>query len=326
MPLIFNRRRGFTLIELIVVMAIIAILVALLLPAVQQAREAARRTQCKNNLKQLVLAMHNYLDMHSTFPPGYVARNVVPLDPPALETGSGFAWGTLLLSFLDQGPLLGGIDLNADSMLPANVAIGNNSISTMLCPSDHSPLTFSVGDGNSTYTLARANYVGMYGFGDINIAPGAPQGPGILYRNSWTRTFDIRDGMSSTVILGERQGQQNQTSGTTPPTFCDATWYAVIPGVTRPRQDGSLESGAHLALGSTGYRDAAQVDHFFPINSGKGNSPSSAPGLSTFSSPHVGGCQVALADGSVRFISENLDPDIWQLLSQMADGMPISEF
>jgi len=178
MPLIFNRRRGFTLIELIVVMAIIAILVALLLPAVQQAREAARRTQCKNNLKQLALAMHNYLDMHSTFPPGYVARNVVPLDPPALETGSGFAWGALLLPFLDQGPLLGGIDLNGDSMLPADVAIGINSISTMICPSDHAPLTFSVGDGLSTYTLARANYVGMYGFGDINIAPRSTTGTG----------------------------------------------------------------------------------------------------------------------------------------------------
>ena len=97
--------RGFTLIELLVVIAIIAVLIALLLPAVQQAREAARRSTCKNNLKQLGLAIHNYHDTHGVFPPGYISRDVSTTDPASAETGLGFSWGTMILPFMDQSPL-----------------------------------------------------------------------------------------------------------------------------------------------------------------------------------------------------------------------------
>ncbi|MFG0295400.1 MAG: DUF1559 domain-containing protein, partial [Maioricimonas sp. JB045] len=110
-----SRRRGFTLIELLVVIAIIAILVALLLPAVQQAREAARRSQCKNNLKQIGLALHNYHDTHGSFPPGYIARYVSATDPASAETGPGFAWGTMILPFLDQSPTYNQLNFSLDA-------------------------------------------------------------------------------------------------------------------------------------------------------------------------------------------------------------------
>ena len=127
-----KRSRGFTLIELLVVIAIIAILIALLLPAVQQAREAARRTQCKNNLKQLGLGFHNYHDTFRTFPkPAILGLNVAA----GLEIVQGVSWGTLLLPFLDQAPLYNNYDTNLSPFDPANVAATETILNGFLCPS-----------------------------------------------------------------------------------------------------------------------------------------------------------------------------------------------
>jgi prepilin-type N-terminal cleavage/methylation domain-containing protein len=115
------RRRGFTLIELLVVIAIIAVLIALLLPAVQQAREAARRTQCKNNMKQLGLAMHNYHDTFRVFPPGWIAVDPATNAQSAHEGISGFGWGTMLLPQIDQSPLYNQLNLNLAINDPANL-------------------------------------------------------------------------------------------------------------------------------------------------------------------------------------------------------------
>ncbi len=144
--------RGFTLIELLVVIAIIAVLIALLLPAIQQAREAARRTQCKNNLKQIGLALHNYHDIYSTFPPGYTARNVTAMQPSSAESGPGYAWSFAIMPQIEQ---------------------------SNLSSTDPAPTTFDVVDGNGTQlTLPGSNYVGIVGYANITAMPG--QGTGIF--------------------------------------------------------------------------------------------------------------------------------------------------
>ena len=183
-------QRGFTLIELLVVIAIIAILIALLLPAVQQAREAARRTQCRNNLKQVGLALHNYHDIYNTFPPGYTARNLQASVPAmgANETGPGFAWSFAILPQMDGANIFSQVDTNGNSQDAANVAVVQDVVlSGMLCPSDPAPSdVFEVTDVSmSTYQLPRSNYPGILGYDSVTVDAG--QGSGVFYRNSRTK-------------------------------------------------------------------------------------------------------------------------------------------
>lgn len=315
MVLRHNRERAFTLVELLVVMAIIAILVALLLPAVQQAREAARRTQCKNNLKQIILAIHNYSGKHDAYPPGYIARNVTPVDGPELETGSGFSWSTPLLPYMDQAPIWKMVDFELDATTPTQVTRAATSMPAYLCPSDHRPESFSITDGVVPYTLARSAYVGVYGFGDLNAQPGAPQGAGMFFRNSWIRPVDIRDGFTHTLAIGERAGSYRNGAGTND-FDVDATWYGVIPNAQLNSPTGNV-GPAWLALSSVGYVDSMGITVRYSINQGP---------LNSFSSTHVGGAQFAVADGSVRFISENINPDVLQLLMQIDDGKLIGDY
>ena len=144
-----RRSRGFTLIELLVVIAIIAILIALLLPAVQQAREAARRTQCKNNMKQIGLAMHNYHDVHLCFPPGYITTT--PCESatvwPACNAGELglYSWGTFVLPYIDQSNLYnqltpGTVPLQVNLTIPAVLQSLRQPLSMFLCPSDPGPI------------------------------------------------------------------------------------------------------------------------------------------------------------------------------------------
>ena len=170
-----NRQRGFTLIELLVVIAIIAILIALLLPAVQQAREAARRSQCKNNLKQIGLAMHNYHDTHRVFPPGWVQGT---------STGTvNWGWSTYILPFVDQAPLYNTLSPNGTAMAGAS---GNliKLISVYTCPSDPGAVQ------NGSYgNYAKNNY---------------PASKEICLQDSSTKIRDITDGTSNTYLVGER--------------------------------------------------------------------------------------------------------------------------
>lgn len=170
--------RGFTLIELLVVIAIIAVLVSLLLPAVQQAREAARRTQCQNNLKQIGLALHNYLDTHQVFPPAYLGSPVnagsafgVNYPDDNRNGASGLGWGAMILPFVEQSALFGQFDPTIPLWAPQQVAALKTKVAVFLCP--------SAAGGSDGFTLRQ------YTSG-TNEEPGAPQPytPGIFLAHS----------------------------------------------------------------------------------------------------------------------------------------------
>ena len=314
------RPRGFTLIELLVVIAIIAILIALLLPAVQQAREAARRSQCKNNLKQIGLALHNYHDTFRVFPPGYVARNVAQGDPASAESGSGFAWGTMILPLMDETAIYNVLDLNGNATDAPNIAenAGSTVIDTFRCPSDPGPDRFTVNDGTTDYQLALANYVGIYGYGSVTMKPGAPDPEGILYRNSKVRIRDVIDGLSNTMLVGERTYRHEFVAGMSA-VDSQSTWYAAIPGVNRPAGMGMMpdEGPASLVLGHVGQTMGAMVMH---------HTPNSTNHIVNFSSHHEGGIHFLLADGSVHFLSENVNYDTFRWLGERADRQVLGAF
>jgi prepilin-type N-terminal cleavage/methylation domain-containing protein len=167
-----RKSRGFTLIELLVVIAIIAILIALLLPAVQQAREAARRTQCKNNLKQLGLALHNYHDVYNLFPPGWLDDPALGL--PAAPHPSRYAWPVSLLPMIEQTALHNTLDPRNDLIdalkIPAKLTLMQQPVSVFRCPSDTGPTLNDVRpmhDNVMLHEVALSNYVGAYHAGGI---------------------------------------------------------------------------------------------------------------------------------------------------------------
>ncbi|MEZ6125738.1 MAG: DUF1559 domain-containing protein [Planctomycetaceae bacterium] len=316
------RTRGFTLIELLVVIAIIAILIALLLPAVQQAREAARRTQCKNNLKQIGLALHNYHDIYNTFPPGYTARGVLPTDPATADTGPGYAWSFAILPQIDQANLTNGVNTNLNASDPANLAVVHSTtLTAFLCPTDPAPTVFDVTDGSgNTVTLPTSNYPGIVGYANVSANPG--QGTGIFYRNSRIRFRDITDGTSLTICVGERMHQHNFNPPMAP-VAANSTWYAALPGFKRPAGMMSMpmmqEESPSMILGHVGQDPMMGMPAMH-------RTPNSTNHIVHFSSQHEGGVQFLLCDGAVRFISENIDYGVFRNLGERADGNVIGEF
>ena len=302
------RRRGFTLIELLVVIAIIALLVALLLPAVQQAREAARRASCKNNLKQLGLALHNYHDQCKLFPPGYISVDAATGMMTPINGGSGAGWGLLILPQIDQAALYNKFNLNLRIADPVNAPLIVTPISAFLCPSDAAPASKWTlkADGNPTQTLAElatANYVAAFGtvsLDDCENPPGtAPVtaagqcvGNGAVYHNSRVSLRDFTDGTSSTVLIGERKTNANLDRW--------STWAGMVAGGEE-----------------TGQRVMGCLDH-------TPNHP--AAHFDDFGSTHTGGAHFLLADGSVRFISENIDTALYQALGTIRGGEIVGEY
>src|SRR5262245_5143700 len=184
--------RGFTLIELLVVMAIIDMLIALFLPAIQAAREAARRSQCQNNLKQLGLALHNYHDSLSVFPPGYIARDLS--DPE--DTAPGWGWASMPLPDLGQSPMYSSCNFDLAIQHQANTTVGRQRLEVLMCPSDTKAGVFDVTDENDVVLgvqVATNSYAACFGSGgEIGEEPDLSNG--MFFRNSKIRVREIIDG------------------------------------------------------------------------------------------------------------------------------------
>jgi len=330
-PRLSMRRSGFTLIELLVVIAIIAILIALLLPAVQQAREAARRTQCKNNLKQIGLALHNYHDVFNTFPMGN--RNGTH---GAYEGGDwGQSWWVGILPYIDQSPLYNGINQdvpNSGYNHGANTAFWNGQgFAARLCPS--SPMSeyeFTPHNGGSTpvthYTGVSGAYPDPINSGrDFSTTEGGSgngyyNSGGVLYYKSRIRIGDITDGTTNTMIVGEQSdycitaaGQQRIAINSWPHGM-----FMGSPG--RAWRQFNTTTVRHRP----GYKQAEGGHNHFqcPTTGVCGNAGNNNP----IQSAHTGGVQILLGDGSVRFLSENLDMTTWISLAIRDDGRVLGEF
>jgi len=326
-------RTGFTLIELLVVIAIIAILVALLLPAVQQAREAARRSQCKNNLKQLGLALHNYHDLYRTFPPGWVTWMIPGSTYTENRFGTGkYGWSALILPNLDQASIY-----NAQNFSSHNLPIGTSTGSTpnyldthlpvYRCPSDTAPVTGSstsvsgYAANNRVQNWGVSNYSGNFGTftscgtgggGCFTISPTDTQFNGIFNGNSSVSFRDITDGTSNTILVGEVSAMQyglNTTTGNPPRAIGGGLW----PGIYQNKE-------YDIVTRSVYYRSG--------INN---STPDYGYTIDGFGSYHTGGCHMLFADGSVHFISENISSAsgttaTLQRLGARNDGQVVGEF
>jgi len=205
-------RTAFTLIELLVVIAIIAILIGLLVPAVQQVREAAARTTCANNLKQLGIALHSYHDHAKRFPPGYADNNPDPNSDASHDQGPGWGWAAFLLNELDGANVSNRINFN--QTVTAN-AICQTFLPVFWCPSDDQLPTFAV--YGTPAIVAQGNYTAVNGVRETSFYPG--NNTGAFLRNSKFRIVDITDGLSNTLFVGERNSGHSKT-----------TWTGAVPG------------------------------------------------------------------------------------------------
>jgi prepilin-type N-terminal cleavage/methylation domain-containing protein len=332
--------RGFTLIELLVVIAIIAILIALLLPAVQQAREAARRTQCRNNLKQLALAQHNYHDIYDQFTPGALFFTDASGTTGGNTSEAGWGWIPVLLPQIDQGPLFNRLGVTSRSLEQVLTTVADRpllqiTIPGTVCPSDTAPATNSIrpyyntkygGSGayvTTGFYAATASYVANHGTNIVTLYPYLSQNLdpyGMFWSASKTKMRDITDGTTNTIMLGERAWPNGSAVWAGPRNINGSGRWATRQclGLSFTKQNVVSITPNPTTDGDYGLTDGA------------------------YSSLHVGGAHYALADGSVRFISDSINYDttflnpsnasdlrmrgLFQLLAQRNDGQVTGEF
>lgn len=287
-----GKQCGFTLVEVLVVIAIIGVLVALIFPAVQSARESARRTRCRNSLNQIGIALQNYHESHTTFPPGWIG---VTSGLPDVNGVSGFGWASMILPALEQGSLYDQLLFGKPLTNTTNAAAHESSLSVYRCPSDIGSdrweIRLAAGQSNPDLPLElpTANYVGSFGSTDVgacesNLSGEACLGDGLFFLNSRVRAEHIFDGTSNTFLVGERKSDANQIDA--PFT----TWVGVARGGER---------NISRILGGP-------FEHF--------------------SSHHDGGAHMLFADGHVQLISGTIDRQLFANLSTRAGRETVGEF
>jgi prepilin-type N-terminal cleavage/methylation domain-containing protein/prepilin-type processing-associated H-X9-DG protein len=335
------RRRGFTLVELLVVIAIIGLLIGLLLPAIQAARESARRSSCSNNLRQIGLAIHGYHDVQKVFPPAYLANPKTPGTiagvsfPDGNANGpSGFAWGALILPFLEEGNLTLQFDMKLACWAPENAAAAKTRVEVFLCPSasggsDGFVVERGQGDAwdptladnpyNPEIVFAHAHYVTNAGihqpwgreeeYIDFTKPETVHAGEetyqakidGPFYRNARLSSRSMSDGLSGTVFVGEHSS-----------VLSNKTWVGVVPyAVTCPKYPfaSACNSGGALVAAHSGpdTHDRPQVVIHAP------NNPFGH--TDEMYAEHPGGANTLFGDGAVRFIVEEINPFTFVSLS-----------
>jgi prepilin-type N-terminal cleavage/methylation domain-containing protein len=291
--------RAFTLVELLVVIAIIAILVLLLLPAVQAAREAARMSACKNNIRQIGLALQGHHAALQILPSGWSA------DEP--EGVPGWGWATMVLPYVEEDQFFRTkvrLDLPIDD--PANEEARKAIFPIFNCPSDPSRESFKIPAGGEEdhdhhlgltalalhdedeglFEVGRTNYVGVFGSNEIEDDPGA--GNGVFFHNSRIRFHHVADGLSKTIVIGERSSKLG-----------GSTWVGVVRNAS--------EAMARV-VGSTDHPPNSTEYHF-----------------DDFSSHHPTGAHFAMGDGAVRLITDSVDPDVYRALATRAGGEAYAE-
>ncbi len=347
-------RNGFTLVELLVVIAIIGILVGMLLPAVQQVREAARRVSCSNNLRQLGVALHNYESTLGFFPPGFssepssdgTAPAGVHIDPVTWDAGPGWGWAAHLLPYADGSNIHGLIDFEAPLWAAQHRNVVQTQIPFMLCPSssgDDQPFTvvddsqnpYSI-QGNGQIVLGRSHYVASHGQESAWGPEAGSDIDGTVFTDIYTfstTTREIRGDVSKVAdgpfYRNSRTRMADVEDGTTHSIFLgehssrlsDKTWVGVVPGATIHPKFSSPENGADGAATMVLYHmgpSGGELDITgFPIIHPV-NFPTFHVGQ--MYSEHPGGGNVCMGDASVQFISENVDLITWAELSSIAEG------
>jgi prepilin-type N-terminal cleavage/methylation domain-containing protein/prepilin-type processing-associated H-X9-DG protein len=331
-------RRGFTLIELLVVIAIIAILIGLLLPAVQKVREAAARSKCTNNLKQIGLALHSYHDAKQQFPPGYVDGNTDPTSTPDNDVGPGWGWASFILPYLEQNSVYSQINFSQPVGSGVNAQVSQTSLSVFLCPSDPYDQVMPIYDssfGSPIATVAHGNYVGCNGWeecfsnaggaGDGSGADGisgglGQNGNGLFYRNSKSTFASVADGLSNTIIAGERSANHSPSTWTGAVTGgrCPA-WMASQPWtVPYTPPAGAPDTGNGTAYDSADFDEALVLAHCNATHLPNADFPIYDP--DTFYSMHRNGANFLFGDGSVHFLTSSVDPNVYQYLATIAGG------
>jgi prepilin-type N-terminal cleavage/methylation domain-containing protein/prepilin-type processing-associated H-X9-DG protein len=295
--------RAFTLIELLVVIAIIGLLIGLLLPAVQAAREAGRRAQCVNNLKQIGLALASYEQSQKTLPPGYVSN----FDNNGNDTGPGWGWAAMILPQMEQTAAFNAVNFSLPIEQPAHITSRLATVGVYLCPSDtvKSPWGAYTRDASGNpltliCQLAPANYVGVYGTSDPGI-----DGDGVFFRDSMVALRDITDGTSQTFDVGERSF-----------SLGEATWVGSVTGaVLFPDNNDGIgypraESSPGMTLGHAGGRKGpgdptSEVNQFFSRHAGRG-------------------VHFLFADGHVSLLKPTINYNTYRALATRAGGEVIS--
>ncbi len=321
-------RRAFTLVELLVVIAIIGILIALLLPAVQAAREAARRSQCSNNMKQLGLALHNYHDTFKTFPLGsYNLREAWPC--------SGSNWRALILPFMEQGSVYDQLQFSSNpaihfmaggaaggAALDGNEVLENLVIDGFVCPStDIQPII----GGHNNVNAMNATYVGIQGCappvpgsnsarGTRSCSYGITSANGMLPKNECVTFALAEDGTSNTMIVGEQSALVEGRNIT-------ANYYGAWFGTRHPRKMSDDPCGDLWGAGTTAVRYSPNLDDDSLDGAGQ-----MYHNNTHLNSNHPGGINVLLTDGSVRFVTETIEMVTLRQLACRYDGLPLGDF